>query len=83
VEQVVAEWAERAIAPAITQMREAYRRTLTELVGERVEPELIERLAHRFAHFPVKGLRGLARRHGPEAAEYFLQEAGLLEVGRG
>lgn len=83
LEQTLVEWAERAIAPAITQMREAYRRTLAELVGERVEPELIERLAHRFAHFPVKGLRGLARRHGPEAAEYFLQEAGLLEVGRG
>lgn len=83
LEQTLVEWAERAIAPAITQMREAYRRTLAELVGEQVEPELIERLVHRFAHFPLKGLRGLARRHGPEAAEYFLQEAGLLEVGRG
>lgn len=77
LEQVLAEWAERAIAPAITQMREAYRRTLAELLGEQAEPELVERLAHRFVHFPVKGLRGLARRHGPEAAEVFLQEAGL------
>lgn len=83
LEQVLVDWAERAIAPAITQMRQAYHRTLTELVGERVEPELIERLAHRFAHFPVKGLRGLARRHGPEAAEAFLQEAGLWEVEHG
>ncbi|GEM82890.1 glutamyl-tRNA reductase [Meiothermus hypogaeus] len=83
LEQAVADWLERAIAPAITQMREAYRRTLAEWVGAQVAPELIEQLAHRFAHFPVKGLRGLARRHGPEAAEHFLQEAGLLEVGRG
>jgi len=83
LEQVVLDWTERAIAPAITRMREAYRRTLSELVGEWVEPELIERLAHRFAHFPVKGLRGLARRHGPEAAEAFLQEAGLWQVEHG
>ncbi len=82
LEEVVAEWAERAIAPAITRMREAYRRTLAELVGELVEPELIERLAHRFAHYPVKGLRGLARQHGPEAAQAFLQAAGLLEAKR-
>ncbi len=81
LEQVLVEWAERAIAPAITQMREAYRRTLRELVGERIEPELVEELAHRFAHFPLKGLRGLARQHGPEAAEVFLRESGLLEVG--
>ncbi len=77
LEQALLEWAERAIAPAITQMREAYRRTLAELLSGQAEPELIERLAHRFAHFPVKGLRGLARRYGPEAAEVFLQEAGL------
>lgn len=77
LEEVLVEWAERAIAPAITQMREAYRRTLAELLGERAEPQLIEQLAHRYAHFPVKGLRGLARRYGPEAAEVFLQEAGL------
>jgi len=83
LEKVAAEWAERTLAPAITRMRQVYHRTLTELVGERVEPELIERLAHRFAHFPIKGLRGLARRHGPEAAEAFLQEAGLWEVVHG
>lgn len=83
LEQAVADWLERTIAPAITQMREAYRRTLVEWVGAQVAPELIEQLAHRFAHFPVKGLRGLARKHGPEAAEHFLQEAGLWEVGHG
>lgn len=83
LEQAVADWLERTIAPAITQMREAYRRTLAEWVGAQVAPELIEQLAHRFAHFPVKGLRGLARKHGPEAAEHFLQEAGLWEVGHG
>lgn len=82
VEGVVAEWAERSIGPAIARMRELYRLTLRELVGERVEPELLERLAHRFAHLPAKGLRGLLRQHGVEAALAFLQEAGLLEVER-
>lgn len=83
VEQVVMEWAERSMAPAIARMREVYRRTLDELVGELVGPEMVERLAHRFAHFPVKGLRGLARWHGAEVAQTFLKEAGLWEAGRG
>ena len=83
VELLVAELVERFIAPVITRMWVSERQTLEELVGELVEPELIERLAHRFAHFPVKGLRGLARQYGSEAAQTFLQEAGLMEVGRG
>lgn len=77
LETALSEWAEREMGPAIAQMREAYRRTLQEAVGELVEPELVQRLAHRFAHFPAKGLRGLARKHGSEAAQVFLQEAGL------
>ncbi|MCS7058050.1 MAG: glutamyl-tRNA reductase [Meiothermus sp.] len=83
VEQAVVEWTERSMAPAIAQMREAYRRTLEELVGDLVTPETIERLARRFVHFPLKGLRGLARRHGAEVARTFLVEAGLWEAGRG
>jgi len=77
LETALTEWAEREMGPAIALMREAYRRTLQETVGELVEPELVQRLAHRFAHFPAKGLRGLARKHGYEAAQVFLQEAGL------
>ncbi len=77
LEKALAAWAERAIAPAIQSLRAAYRRTLEEAVGELLEPELLERLAHRFAHFPVKGLRGLARKHGAGAALDFLQAAGL------
>lgn len=73
----LSEWAEREIGPAIAQMREAYQRTLQEAVGELIEPELVQRLAHRFAHYPVKGLRGLARTYGAAAAQAFLEEAGL------
>lgn len=77
LETALSEWAEREMGPAIAQMREAYRRTLQQTVGELLEPELLQRLAHRFAHFPAKGLRGLARKHGSEAVQVFLQEAGL------
>lgn len=77
LEDALAEWSERTIGPAIAQMRDTYQRTLQQTVGEILEPELIERLAHRFAHFPVKGLRGLARKQGTEAVRVFLLEAGL------
>ncbi|GIW24139.1 glutamyl-tRNA reductase [Meiothermus sp.] len=77
LDQALADWSERAMGAAIVQMRETYRQTLQETVGELLEPELVQRLAHRFAHFPVKGLRGLARKHGVEAAQAFLLEAGL------
>ncbi len=77
LDRALADWSERTMGPAIAQMRDTYRRTLQETVGELLEPELVQRLAHRFAHFPVKGLRGLARKQGTEAARIFLQEAGL------
>lgn len=77
LEQALANWSERVLGPAIAQMREAYRRTLQQTVGELLEPEMVERLAHRFAHFPARGLRGLARQQGAEAARVFLLEAGL------
>ncbi len=77
LEGTLAEWSERALGQAIAHMRETYYRTLQDAVGERLEPELIRRLAHRFAHLPAKGLRGLAQKHGAEAAQAFLSEAGL------
>ncbi|HEU4740094.1 MAG TPA: NAD(P)-binding domain-containing protein [Meiothermus sp.] len=77
LEAALAEWAERRLGAAITQLRERYRATLEGLVGELLEPDEINRLANRFAHLPIKGLRGLVRSHGLEAAQVFLEEAGL------
>lgn len=77
LEAALSDWAERRLGAAITQLRERYRATLEGLVGELLEPDEINRLANRFAHLPIKGLRGLVRTHGLEAAQIFLQEAGL------
>lgn len=69
-------WAERQLGPSIRRLRQQYletvRRTLPQL-----SPEDAERLAHRFAHVPIQGLRAVARTHGFEAAQAFLDEAGL------
>ena len=75
VERAMAEWTERQLAPSIRHLRELYRATL----GESVTPEEAERLAHKFAHVPVKGLRAIARTYGLEAARLFLAETGLAE----
>ncbi|WP_276958069.1 glutamyl-tRNA reductase [Allomeiothermus silvanus] len=77
LEAALAEWAERRLGMAIAQLRERYRATLEGLLGELLPPEEIHRLAGRFAHLPIKGLRGLVRSHGLEAAQVFLDEAGL------
>ena len=71
------EWAERSLGRAIAQLREVYRQTVERTVGDLLSPEDVSRLAHRFAHLPVKGLRGLARQRGADAARVFLHEAGL------
>lgn len=75
------EWAERQLGQAISGLRERYRQTLEHLLGELLEPAELNRLANRFAHMPIKGLRGLAKRQGLQAAQIFLEEAGL-EVER-
>lgn len=77
VEAASGEWAERQIGKAIAQLRQRYQATLQDLLGELLEPSELERLANRFAHLPLKGLRGLARQHGLEAAQAFLEAAGL------
>ncbi len=79
LERAASEWAERSLGPAIVQLREVYRRTVERTVGDLLSPEDVNRLAHRFAHLPVKGLRGLARQRGAEAARVFLREAGLTD----
>lgn len=80
LEIALGDWAERMLGPAITHLREVYRSTIERAVGELLSPEDVNRLAHRFAHLPVKGLRGLARERGIEAAKIFLDEAGLSEA---
>ncbi|HZJ08686.1 MAG TPA: glutamyl-tRNA reductase, partial [Trueperaceae bacterium] len=63
-------WTDRQLAPAIRRLRQLYRDT----IGEGLPADQADRLAHRFAHVPVKGLRALARRYGVEAAATFLAE---------
>lgn len=79
LERAMGEWAERSLGRAIAQLREVYRGTVERTVGDLLSPEDVDRLAHRFAHLPVKGLRGLARQRGADAARVFLREAGLVE----
>jgi glutamyl-tRNA reductase len=84
LEQALGEFAERSLGAAISQLRDLYRATIERTVGSLLSPEDIMHLAHRFAHIPVKGLRGLARVHGLEMAYSFLDEAGftreILEI---
>lgn len=77
LELALGEFAERSLGAAITQLRDVYIDTIERTVGDLLAPEDIVRLAHRFAHIPVRGLRGLARAHGLEMAYSFLDEAGL------
>jgi glutamyl-tRNA reductase len=77
LELAIGEFAERSLGAVITQLRDVYRQTIERTVGDLLAPEDVNRLAHRFAHIPVKGLRGLARAHGLEMAYSFLDEAGL------
>ena len=70
VEAALDTWTDRQLAPAIRRLRQLYRDT----IGDGLPEEQAERLAHRFAHVPVRGLRALARRYGLEAATTFLQE---------
>lgn len=70
-------WAERQLGPSIAKLRQQYLRTVQATLPH-VSAEEAERLAHRFAHVPVQGLRAVARTHGLEAAQTFLDEAGLL-----
>ena len=70
-------WAERQLGPAIVRLRQRYVQSVRAALPE-LEPEAAERLAHRFAHLPVQGLRAVARTHGLEAAQAFLAETDLL-----
>lgn len=67
------EWSEKQIGPGIKRLKDWYLAS----IGDTLGAEEAEKLAHKFAHVPVKGLRALARTYGPEAAKIFLQESGL------
>lgn len=68
-------WTEKQLGPSIRQLRDWYRRT----IGDSLPEDEAARLAHKFAHVPVKGLRALAREYGLDAARTFLAETGLSE----
>ena len=74
VEAAVLEWTERQLGPAIKKLRDWY----LETIGDALEPAEAAKLAHKFAHVPIKGLRAVAREHGLEAAQTFLEESGLV-----
>jgi glutamyl-tRNA reductase len=80
LELALGEFAERSLGAAISQLRDVYRETIERTVGDLLAPEDVTRLAHRFAHIPVKGLRGLARAHGLEIAYSFLDHTGLARA---
>jgi glutamyl-tRNA reductase len=83
IEKALDSWTEQTVGPAIRKLREQYLDTVRRVAGDGVSDEVAEALAHRFAHFPIRGLRGLARAHGAGAARTFLAEAGLLEESNG
>lgn len=67
------DWAEKEIGPSIKLLRDWY----VETIGDTLGTEDAQKLAHKFAHVPVKGLRAIAREYGVDAAKLFLEESGL------
>ncbi len=64
------EWTERQLGPSIKKLRELYLHT----IGDSLPPEEAQKLAHKFVHVPIKGLRAVAREHGLAATKTFLNE---------
>ena len=73
LELALNEWTERQLGPSIKKLREWYLDT----IGDALPQEDAAKLAHKFAHVPIKGLRAVAREHGLDAAKTFLAETGL------
>ncbi len=67
------EWTERQLGPSIKRLRDWYLDT----IGDSLPAADAAKLAHKFAHVPIKGLRAVAREYGLEAAKVFLEETGL------
>lgn len=78
VSAALSEWGERQLGPSIKRLRDWYLSTITDTLGD-LAPEEAAKLAHKFAHVPIKGLRALTRDFGPEVARVYLSETGLLE----
>lgn len=77
LEAAMLEWTERQLGPSIKRLRELYLATALATIGDSLPQDEAARLAHKFAHVPIKGLRAVAREHGLEAARTFLDETGL------
>ena len=75
LELALTEWTERQLGPSILKLRSWY----LETIGTSLPEDEAMRLAHKFAHVPIKGLRALAREYGLDAAKVFLAETGLAE----
>lgn len=69
------EWNERQLGPSIVKLKERMRSTLEERIGR----EDADRLVGRLVHDPIKGLRAIAREHGVDVAQTYLQETGIHE----
>ncbi len=78
LEAAMLAWTERQLGPSIKKLRDLYLAT----IGDSLPPEEAIKLAHKFAHVPIKGLRAVAREHGLEAARTFLDETGLWQEGK-
>jgi glutamyl-tRNA reductase len=82
--KAMAAWNERQATPSIRRLQDWIGETIESTISE-LDPEVVlsqeerERLVRRVSHVPIKGLRGLAREYGPEAARIFLAESGLAE----
>lgn len=75
LDAAVDEWAERQLGPSIRLLRQRFLDT----IGDALPEDEARRMAHRFAHVPIKGLRAIAREHGVDVARTFLAETGLVE----
>jgi len=73
LEFALTEWTERQLGPSIKHLRDLY----LETIGDSLPPEDAAKLAHKFAHVPIKGLRAVAREYGLDAAKVFLAETGI------
>lgn len=73
LELALSEWTERQLGPSIKHLRDWY----LETIGDSLPPEDAAKLAHKFAHVPIKGLRAVAREYGLDAAKVFLAETGI------
>jgi len=71
LDQAMDEWIVKQLGPSIQKLRQRYIDTMGEMLPE----QDTKRLANRFAHIPMKGLRALVREYGLQAARVFFSAA--------